>query len=541
MRRFLCFSAIVFLSMFVFVACNDADDVGDTLYRLQARMKKDDGIKDALDSLRFGDLNEEQKAHFCLVSLMRHMYRSDYGKDADSLVENIRAFYLKGKDSYMKAQALLLMYDHDRVANDNLTDEDNTKLLLEALRTIDKTKKVDRRLVEYSRLENADDALVIEQLKQTIMYFVGRTYIDMGLYQDMNDVLKESTAFFEEHGGDMLAPNQVLLALSYFMINEDDSCKHYSLKALGESRKNNDSQLIYNSLYTYGLGFRRSDKHRTIEVFKEANEVSEANGLAHNLNEPIGQLYFELKEYDSALFYTNKALENNTGSDYKKRNIYRTLARLYRTTGDYEKSADFAIRCLSIFYRDTSKEDITNVFETYRKELEHEKRVYEKRSRAAIIVVAAASLIVISLTITVLYQAKIRRKEEEKVRAMEAVNAQKRNVKENWLAKNKIYQKAAAIENGGYKDKPIVISDADWKELVHITDIVYDGFSLRLKELYPNLTDNDIETCCCRRHGFSDSTTAKLCGVELKSFQKRCQRIRNKINDGRDLKQIIED
>ncbi|MCQ2307842.1 MAG: hypothetical protein MJ000_09835 [Bacteroidales bacterium] len=94
-----------------------------------------------------------------------------------------------------------------------------------------------------------------------------------------------------------------------------------------------------------------------------------------------------------------------------QRNIYRTLARLYRTTGDYEKSADFAIRCLSIFYRDTSKEDITNVFETYRKELENEKRVYEKRSRAAIIVVAAASLIVISLTITVMYQAKIRREE----------------------------------------------------------------------------------------------------------------------------------
>ncbi|MCQ2309068.1 MAG: hypothetical protein MJZ78_03710 [Bacteroidales bacterium] len=40
--------------------------------------------------------------------------------------------------------------------------------------------------------------------------------------------------------------------------------------------------------------------------------------------------------------------------------------------------------------------------------------------------------------------------------------------------------------------------------------------------------------------GFSDSTTAKLCGVELKSFQKRCQRIRGKINDGRDFKQIIK-
>ncbi|MCQ2307690.1 MAG: hypothetical protein MJ000_09050 [Bacteroidales bacterium] len=69
---------------------------------------------------------------------------------------------------------------------------------------------------------------------------------------------------------------------------------------------------------------------------------------------------------------------------------------------------------------------------------------------------------------------------------------------------------------------------------------MYDGFSLRLKELYPSLTAGDIETCCCSRHGFSDSTTAKLCGVELKSFQKRCQRIKGKINDERDFKQIIK-
>ena len=42
-----------------------------------------------------------------------------------------------------------------------------------------------------------------------------------------------------------------------------------------------------------------------------------------------------------------------------------------------------------------------------------------------------------------------------------------------------------------------VISDTDRKEFVHITDMVYDGFSLRLKELYPNLTAGDIETHKC--------------------------------------------
>ena len=44
MRRFLCFSAVVFLLTLAFAACRDDGGVDDTLYRLQARFQRlDDG------------------------------------------------------------------------------------------------------------------------------------------------------------------------------------------------------------------------------------------------------------------------------------------------------------------------------------------------------------------------------------------------------------------------------------------------------------------------------------------------------------------
>ena len=108
------------------------------------------------------------------------------------------------------------------------------------------------------------------------------------------------------------------------------------------------------------------------------------------------------------------------------------------------------------------------------------------------------------------------------------------------FANNKVYKKATSLENGP-ADKSLVLSDGDWKEFVNITNIVHNGFVMKLKELHPSLIGNDIEACCCSRYGFSDSTIAALCGIETRSFKRHRQRIMEKLGGEKGFHELMKD
>ena len=134
----------------------------------------------------------------------------------------------------------------------------------------------------------------------------------------------------------------------------------------------------------------------------------------------------------------------------------------------------------------------------------------------------------------------MRRKESERMSALQLAMQQKQNVQDNWLVNNKVYKKANSLENGS-ADKSLVLSDNDWKEFVNITNIVHNGFVMKLKELHPSLTENDIEACCCSRYGFSDSTIAALCGIETRSFKRHRQRIMEKLGGEKGFHEMMKD
>ena len=68
------------------------------------------------------------------------------------------------------------------------------------------------------------------------------------------------------------------------------------------------------------------------------------------------------------------------------------------------------------------------------------------------------------------------------------------------------------------------------KELKACVDMEYNNISLRLKEKYPELSDNDIITCCMMLTGFDTGMIATVFDVNIESIFIRRSRIRKKIN-----------
>lgn len=544
MRKILNIFAIAIFASTAFFSCKNenSEQIDDLLFQIQGHTKADENDLATLDSIGHLKLTEEQEAHRSLLKLRSYwlMGRLDE-PDSDTLIQVVSDYYENSRDYYMKAKAYYILFRLDYDSN-NGVDLDGTNMLLKGLNAINKAKKVDSRIIKYSEIPDADDKVIIENQKHWILLGLANSYRGIGRYDDVLSVTTEAVDFFEKHGIDVPAfcYNQIGICL---FLNNNDSCAYYCKKALDLSLQTDDYDLISNSMFFYGMCFRKNAPKKALEIYKESNEIAYKNNIRRKYDAEIGQLSYELKDYDSALYYTGRALQAYNDKDSYDdilRNIYRTLFKAYMAKGDYKEAATYANRCISIFYKSREKEETIVAFENYRKETENENRLYAKKVKVAMYMVFAVSLVAIALVFTALYQKTMRRKESERMSALRLAMEQKQNVQDNWLANNKVYKKATALENGS-ADRSLVLSDDDWKEFVIITNIVHNGFVMKLKELHPLLTESDIEACCCSRYGFSDSTIAALCGIEIRSFKRHRQRIMEKLGGEKGFHEMMKD
>ena len=210
---------------------------------------------------------------------------------------------------------------------DNAIDPSNTDLLLSGLKAINKAKKVDSRIVKYSEIPDADDKVIIENQKHWILLGLANSDRSIGHFDDVLSVTTEAVNFFEKH--DIAVPAYCYSQIGiYHFCNNNDSCAYYCKKALDLNLQTDDYRLISNSMYFYGVCFRNTDKRKALKIYKEANEIAYKHDVRQKYDAEIGQLYYELKDYDSALYYTDSALQifnKENPYDDSLRNIYRTL------------------------------------------------------------------------------------------------------------------------------------------------------------------------------------------------------------------------
>jgi hypothetical protein len=86
------------------------------------------------------------------------------------------------------------------------------------------------------------------------------------------------------------------------------------------------------------------------------------------------------------------------------------------------------------------------------------------------------------------------------------------------LTRNKIMTTAQALTEEVNNDSlNFELTDNDWNDFISLTDLVFDGFSQRLLQLYPKLSKWDVRICCLSKNGFSNQVISILLDTQTDS------------------------
>ena len=110
------------------------------------------------------------------------------------------------------------------------------------------------------------------------------------------------------------------------------------------------------------------------------------------------------------------------------------------------------------------------------------------------------------------------------------------------MARNKVMVTAQALSEQISPDTlNFELGDNDWTDFVNLTDLIFDGFSQRLLQLYPKLGNWDVRICCLSKNGFSNQVISILLDTQTDSYYKRKTRIKQmKMNLGDDNRSFEE-
>ena len=137
----------------------------------------------------------------------------------------------------------------------------------------------------------------------------------------------------------------------------------YRFRSIELANKLRDPTKIANTLALIGLIYIRSkDYDKALEYFYKAQEAKAVTlGGPQFLNGFIGQAYFHLHKWDSALVYIQKAYELDLAAkDFHWSVPYQYLAAIYEQKGNLTKAIDLYKESLAISFANSDKLDNYN-------------------------------------------------------------------------------------------------------------------------------------------------------------------------------------
>lgn len=112
------------------------------------------------------------------------------------------------------------------------------------------------------------------------------------------------------------------------------------------------------------------------------------------------------------------------------------------------------------------------------------------------------------------------------------------------MSRNKVFATAMSLsEHVTANALNFDLSNDDWADFISLTDLVYDGFSQRLLQLFPKLGQWDVRICCLSKNGFSNQVISILLDTQTDSYYRRKIRIKQmkmELNDDtRSFEEIV--
>ena len=313
-----------------------------------------------------------------------------------------------------------------------------------------------------------------------------------------------------------------------------------------------------------------------IESVNQALEIGLGDNDTDIAHMTLGILYYYTRENDKAKSFLNEALRSERAG--LKMSVYQTLYAIAESEGDYQKAVQYHKLFTSNMMEadaEHANENIQRIKSEYELKAQQSELESLHRTRDLKLYLIIALAVIALLVILLIVRKKIsdnklemerfgRQVERDQNRIHELVSDMETLIRTNdelrrnqqnlppkdlmsiqkIMMRNKVMATAQALSEEINNDSlNFELTDNDWNDFISLTDLIFDGFSQRLLQLYPKLGQWDVRICCLSKNGFSNQVISILLDTQTDSYYKRKTRIKQKKmdlgDDNRSFEEIV--
>lgn len=543
-------------------------------------------VKDTLNEERMlSDFPADYYEYQILIAEIQ--YKSDDWQINPTEIEKAIKFYHSTlKDEKIKWQLPKQEYMHARahyymgVNKDEEQDEiESVNQFLQALKILDNMSDVRNRRLP-------------EAIKSKINHFEGLTYnrigwalYNTGAWDAAIENLHNANQCFEKEG------LQKAIALNYELIGDMAYCLKDDLRYLTYYKKadsitnsiNDDDDLLQFNLARNQLryNYNRDKKQDAYERLKKLFREDEDNALNPLVAKTLADFYYEDAIYDSAIYYYEKSFPMNNLNTVE---TFSKLINSYNKIGKTEQAHQYALSLAqkgqNIMTTTGVRSNEIKLYEKYKADRK-QALLQKKFAQITMLLLGAIIAVILINLIRNTHRAKQKRKEEkkhreetillqneieqkieetknkdekikhlqnrlEKTESQENTEKQKLEEKLDKLMKNPTCKKLIEKVNSEFIKSNLNYSNLHLTEtqkakIFLAIDDEFPGFSHKMTETYPRLTQLDLLYCVLYILGINEKQAAALTGKTYQAVWARSAKMHEIFNSSADIKFILYD
>jgi len=438
----------------------------------------------------------------------------------------------------------------------------------------------------YTDVENIAAKIHDDYLMAKALAGFGSIHTEMDDYKKAVDYYERAIQKFEEmnNKGYLYDFCGVYsgIGVTYLYSNDLAKANFYEMKALEKANQLQDADRFCRIFVNLGcIDLQRGKRSSALNYFLKAlnysKQISEYSLMHGTIFQDLGVYYLYGKEYDEADKMLNQSLAVSLGRGYRnlERQNMLTLSEVKKQQKQWEKAFKYYVRFKelsdSVINVETQKK-----ISDYQWEIKSQKKKYEEelllkkyniqKKRNWMLIILIISVITIALVVrkSLKKSVKLQRyqnaylqekmESDEKINALEKLRYQSEiEAKNKELAtssiqvvtKNDVLLAIDELADKSYKGKQIddttydnlkkilkenLNLDKDWQQFKKMFEQVHQDFFIKLKQICPELTENEMRLCAYLKINLQNKEIAKILNVNPATIATNRYHIRKKLN-----------
>lgn len=535
------------LPFLVMAACSKQPVVPpqeDILYQLEDVFPKNpDSVLQILDTLNVVVLSEKERAHYCLLKFNVCEAFPRFDDEIDSLLQVAEDYFVGSNEKYFEAKTCeALAY---LASKRGKGEQVHLEWLLKALQNIEQCHHVDERLIRYSNKSMTEQDM-IDFKKYGLYIKLGMCYLGNHYSEESLVHLRKAALYFENTKSPFMRfQSATMLGNAYLENKEYDSCLLWYGKAREVAEKSGKTEQIAYSHFSMSTYFTIRHENQDYKNEKEGEQllrqsISEClQGLTlykgqmflykDGLYNDLTNSYFQLEQYDSCLYYSEKLLafqeEHGSGIVPSKwsANLYRLMYQSHNALGHTEEALKYAqLYCEMQQAIDDQPKAVEQVKSEYDKKLEMQQLQAEQQTRRLRLYLLLSLLVAVLAIVLVLVYRYRKEKEIESLKAQEAYMRLQSDLEASEQHSLQVLQQRAMgiYQSGGDNilERILVEFETDRPKVIK-----------QLKEKYPMLNDTECHIIVLSFLGFRVKEMAEILDLSPNTVTKYRTNIRQKV------------